>query len=154
MTVRNYQSPDPARVIENLTKILSAGDMTLLEKGSYDFIITHCGFIAHYNRPGFIEEYRADMAQFVDGFLTHMGFGWDTFLDNRKSYLYLTTYKGRLLSDIIRELIPIFQEYKPAIDAAHHGRKKARHLARLHVLAEELGYDLVPKGKHEGEPNA
>ena len=147
MTVRNYQSPNPARVIENLTKILSAGDMTLLEKGSYDFIITHCGYIAHYDRPGFIDTYRADMPSFVDTFLSGMGVGWDTFLDNRKSFLFLITYKDRPLSDIIRELIPIFQEHKPAIDAAHHGRKKARHLARLRFLAEELGYDLLPKEK-------
>lgn len=49
MPVRNYDSPNPTRVVANIRKVLASGGMELLEKGAYDLLITHCGFIAHYD---------------------------------------------------------------------------------------------------------
>ena len=145
MPVRNYDRPDPGRVVANLRRVLAQGDMTLLQRGSYEFLITHCGFIAHYNRAGFIDTYRRDLPRFVSTFLEQMGFGWDAFLDNPRSYLYDVSYKGRMLADIIRELVPIFQMFRPVVEAAHRDQKRKQDEATLHFLAAKLGYTVVPK---------
>ena len=145
MAVRNYDSPDPKRVVTNLRRVLEARDMRLLEKGSYQFVITHCGFIAHYDHGGFVATYQDDLPALVDGFLSQLGMGWDTFLDNKKSYLYDVSFKGKLLTDIIRELLPIFQSYAPAIQLAHQTAQRARRIAAMKALAQELGYTVTPK---------
>ncbi len=145
MPVRNYDSPNPTRVVANFRKVLASGDMQLLEKGAYDFLITHCGFIAHYDQAGFIATYKDDLLSFVHQFLSQMGLGWETWLDNPRSYLYDVSYKGKLLADIIRELIPIFMAYRPAIEAAQKDRTRRIAEGHLRALAEELGYDLVAR---------
>ncbi|MDP2661319.1 MAG: hypothetical protein Q8R28_11390 [Dehalococcoidia bacterium] len=145
--MRNYDTPDPARVVSNITRVLASGDMTLLEKGAYNFLITHCGFIAHYDHGGFIATYREDMVSFAHLFLWQMGEGWDSLLENPNSYLYDVSYKGKPLADIIRELIPVFRAYQPIIEAAQQDRAHRLAEAHLHALAEDLGYDLVKKRK-------
>lgn len=146
MPVRNYDKPDPARVVANIRKVLATGNMELLEKGSYELLITHCGFIAHFNHAGFIATYKDDMVSFVCSFLEQHGMGWATYLDSPRSYLYDVSYKGELLADIIRELIPIFRAYQPAIEVAQKDRARRVAEGHLRVLAEELGYDLVKRG--------
>ena len=145
-TVRNYEKPDPKRVVANITRVLATGDMELLEKGSYDFLITHCSYIAHYDHAGFIATFKTDMVSFVHQFLSQNGTGWEWWLGNRSSYLYDVSYKGKLLADIIRELIPVFKAYQPVIEAAQKEREQGIAEAHLRHLAEELGYDLVKKG--------
>ncbi|MDP2950073.1 MAG: hypothetical protein Q8P22_11100 [Chloroflexota bacterium] len=141
--VRNYDSPNPARVVADIRKVLVEQRMALLEEGSYRFLITHCGFIAHYNHAGFIATYKDDLPTFVDAFLTQLGMGWALHLDNPRSYLYDVSYRGRLLADIIREMISIFEAYRPAIEAAHALHREMDAEARLHALAKQLGYEVV-----------
>lgn len=143
--VRNYDTPAPARVVANLRRVLSQQDMSLLQKGSYELLITHCGFIAHYDHQGFVATYQDDLPSFVDQFLNQMGLGWDIFLDNQRSYLYDVSYKGKMLADIIRELVPIFVEHRPLIESAHRVRAQEREEAALKALAQRLGYDLVKR---------
>lgn len=149
MVVRNYDTPDPVRVVGNIKKVLETGQMTLLQKGAYTFLITHCGFIAHYDQNGFIETYRGDMPRFVNSFLTQHGSGWESWINNRGSYLYDVSYRGKLLAEIIQELIPIFTWQQPAIEAAHNDQRQLVAVARLRALAEELGYDLTKKTEAE-----
>ena len=141
--IRNYASPDPTLVVRNIRHVLAKGDMGLLTKGAYEFLITHCGFIAHYNHAGFVATYRDGLPAFVDQFLSQHGMGWTTWLDNPRSYLYDVSYKGQMLAEIIQELVPIFQAHAPGIKAADALRREAAALAQLHALAERLGYDLV-----------
>ena len=141
--VRNYDTPDPKRVVANITKVLATGNMKILEKGSYDLLITHCGFIAHYNQSGFIATYKDDMVSFVYQFLSQHGMGWDAWLEDPHSYLYDVSYRGRLLADIIRELIPIFKAYQPVIEADQKARARRNAEAQLRALAARLRYDLV-----------
>jgi len=145
MQVRNYDKPDPARVVANIRKVLATGNMELLEKGSYEFLITHCSFIAHYNYQGFIGTYKDELVSFVHQFVHQMGMGWETWLDNPRSYLYDVSYRGKLLADIVRDLLPIFQAYQPAIEAAQKDRAHRIAEGHLRVLAEELGYALIKK---------
>ncbi|GEM_PF-2939105 len=143
--VRNYATPDPKRVVANITGVLATGNMDILEKGSYQFLITHCGFIAHFDHAGFIATYRDDLPAFVEQFLSQHGMGWETRLDHTGSYFYDTSYQGKILADIIRELVPIFQAYEPGLKAAHVLHKNMEAEARLRALAKELGYDLVKR---------
>ena len=147
--VRNYDTPDPGRVVANITKVLATGNTELLEKGAYEILITHCGFIAHFDRAGFTKYYSDDLPSFVEEFLSGhgLGTGWGTWLDNPRSYLYDVSYKGMLLADIIRELIPIFEAYQKGIEAAHVLHKTLEAEAQLRALAKELGYDLVKSGE-------
>jgi len=144
--VRNYDKPNPTRVVANIRKVLAVGDMALLERGAYDLLITHCGFIAHYDHQGFIATYKEDLVSFVHQFVSQHGMGWETWLNNPRSYLYDVSYQGKLVADIIRDLLPIFLAYKPAIEAAQKDRAHRIAEGHLRTLAEELGYDLVRKG--------
>lgn len=143
--VRNYDTPDPARVVANIRQVLAQQNMSLLEKGAYEFLITHCGFIAHFDQAGFIATYKDDLPALVEQFLSGhgLGMGWDTWLSNPRSYLYDVSYRGKLLADIIRDLVPIFQAYAPALRAAHALHQNMEAEAQLHALAKRLGYDLV-----------
>lgn len=141
--VRNYDSPNPTRVVANIRKVLAEQNMALLEKGSYNLLITHCGFIAHYDQGGFIATYRDNLPAFVGLFLRQLGMGWDVYLDRPSSYLYDVSYQGKLLADIIRELIPIFEAYKPAIEAAHALHSKMDAEATMRALAKKLGYEVI-----------
>lgn len=142
--VRNYDSPDPTRVVANIKRVLEKQDMTLLAKGSYDLLTIHCGFIAHYDQGGFIATYRDDLPAFVGQFLDQRLIGgWDNYLQNPRTYLYDVSYRGKMLADIIRELIPIFEAYRPAIEAAHVLHRRMDAEERLHALAKQLGYEVV-----------
>ena len=147
--VRNYDRPDPARVVANIRQVLAKQNMGLLEKGSYEILITHCSFIAHFDQAGFIATYRDDLPAFVEQFLSLHGMGWGTWLNNPHSYLYDVSYRGKMLADIVRDLIPIFQAYLPGIEVAHALRQEADALAQLHALAGRLGFDLVKKARKE-----
>ena len=145
MTVRDYASPDPRSVVSNIRKVLDTQDMSYLSKGAYAFLITHCGFIAHYNQTGFIETYKGDMAGFVDGFLSQMGMGWDVWLNNPRSYLYDTSYKGKLVADIVRELVLLFTASRERIVATQTERVYNEAEQHLRAMAEKLGYNLVKR---------
>jgi hypothetical protein len=145
MEVRNYDSPDPKAVVQNLDMVLRELDMTKLSKKAYQFLTTHCGFIAHYDHAGFIATYREDLPSFIDEFLSQLGAGWDTWLNNSKSHLYDVSYRGVLLAYIVRQLIPLFVGARERAQVMHDTRIGAQKYAMLESLAEELGYTVVPK---------
>ena len=144
--VRNYDSPDPKRVVANLKAVLESRDMARLSRGAYQFVILHCGFIAHYDQNGFIATYRHDVSTFVEQFLKpHLGDTWGTWLDNPHSYLYDVSYNNVMLADIIRQLIPIFERHQQAIKREEEATLHAGQVRRLHALAEALGYEVRKK---------
>lgn len=143
---RNYDRPDPKAVIKSVRLVLEKHDIDQLNKDAYSFLITHAGFIAHFNHQGFKDTYRRNLDVFVEAFLTQHGRGWDWFLDSSSSYLYDVTYKGVMLADIVRELRALFVQWAPIVNAEEAGRKRARKEQQLAALAGELGYELVKKG--------
>ena len=108
--VRNYDQPDPSRVVSNIARVLQEQDMRLLSKDAYEFLVTHCDFSAHYDRKGFVVTYQDSLPYFINQFLSQRGWGWNEYLDNPQGRLYDVSYKGKLLADIIRELIPLFEK--------------------------------------------
>ncbi len=41
------------RIVNNIKKVIGTDNIELLNKTAYRFIITHMGFIVHYNHNGF-----------------------------------------------------------------------------------------------------
>lgn len=144
--IRNYDRPDPKAVVRSVRKVLEKHDIDQLTKGAYGFLITHAGFIAHYDHEGFKDTYRRNLDVFVGNFLSQLGHGWDVFLNNSGSYLYDVSYRGVVLADIIRELRALFVQWAPIVNAEEASRKRARKEQQLAQMAQELGYELVKKG--------
>ena len=144
MTVRNYDSPDPKAVLRNIADVLANQDMGRLQKAAYTFLITHCGFIAHYDLNGFKAVYQEYLDAFVEEFL-NAHYGWDQYLNNPKSFLYDVSYRGVMLHEVVRDLLALFKRYKDQTRTVAEARRRAEKMATLNRLAGELGYTLVPK---------
>lgn len=145
MAVRNYDNPDPKAVLRNIADVLSNQDINRLQKPAYQFLITHCGFIAHCDHEGFKAEYRDSMDAFVEEFLNAHHGEWDWYLNNPKSYLYDVSYRGVMLHEIVRDLVALFQRYQQGIEWGAEAKRKVQKLAVLNRLADELGYVCMPK---------
>lgn len=57
-------------IVNNVKKVIKKRDMSLLSKAAYNFIILEMGFIAHYDRFGFIGIYQNNLSSFVTNLLT------------------------------------------------------------------------------------
>ena len=157
MPVRNYPNPDPKAVLRNIADVLANQDMGRLQRPAYQILITHCGFIAHYDLNGFKAEYRDRLDDFVEFFLQGGEVGlidgitgmpidqWQVNLDNPRSYLYDVSYRGVMLHEIVRDLLALFQRYRQGIEWGAEAKRKVQKLAVLNRLADELGYICVPK---------
>ena len=60
----NWKPYSVARIVGNVRKVLETQDIRHLNKATYNFIISHMSFIAHYDLGGFQQTY-ADLRQFV-----------------------------------------------------------------------------------------
>lgn len=149
MPVRNYDNPDPKAVLRNVAGVLKNQDMGLLHEPAYRFLITHCGFIAHYDLAGFKATYRDHLDGFVQEFLEQGLGSWEVYLNNSSSYLYDTSYRGVMLHEIVRDLLSIFQRYQDQTNTVAEARRRAQKVATLNRLAGELGYTVAPKEEVE-----
>ena len=157
MAVREYDSPNPKTVLQNVKRVLENQDIDLLQTPAYRILITHCGFIAHYNLEGFRATYKDHLDDFVESFLrggevryvdgltgqpiAH----WKNYLANRSSYLYDTSYQGVMLADLVRDLITLFKLHQAGIAWASQAKRRARRVANLEREAAALGYAVAPK---------
>ena len=160
MAVREYDSPNPKTVLQNVKRVLESQDIDLLQSPAYRILITHCGFIAHYNLEGFRATYRDHLDGFVESFLrgSEVRFvdgltgqplldHWERYLANPQSYLYDTSYRGVMLADLVRDLITLFKLHQAGIAWASQAKRRARRVANLEREAEALGYTVAPKEK-------
>ena len=75
-------------------------DITKLTKAGYDFLYVSSGFIAHYNRHGFIDYYRRE-ANLRRDILNNAGMNtWRNFSPGEKDYLYYHQ-KGEIYNRIV-----------------------------------------------------
>ena len=145
MAVREYDSPNPKTVLQNVQRVLESQDIDLLQTPAYRILITHCGFIAHYNLEGFRATYKDHLDGFVQEFLEQHGGGWESYLANPKSYLYDTSYRGVMLADLVRDLITLFKLHQAGIAWASETKRRARRVANLEREAEALGFTVERK---------
>jgi hypothetical protein len=57
-------------VVRNFRRVIEARDINLMKPKLYDFLIMHCGFIAHFNIDGFKTTYRRPN-DFAEVFIRH-----------------------------------------------------------------------------------
>lgn len=57
-------------VIKNFKEVIEMRDITRMNKELYEFLILHCGFIAHYDINGFKATYERPM-DFAEIFIRH-----------------------------------------------------------------------------------
>lgn len=144
--VRNYDKPDPKRVVASIRKVLATKDIDALTHDAYVFIITHAPYIAHYDHNGFKSTFRNNLGDFCIQFLSQ---NWKHYLDRNgpfaQSYLYDVSYKGVMLADIMRDIIPLFEASKAACMADQLERLRLAKLRTLEGLAQDLGYEVRKK---------
>ncbi len=57
-------------IVRNVQSVFRNGNIRMLNKGAYDFIILHMGFIAHYSLGGFQQAYGGNLADFAKALQT------------------------------------------------------------------------------------
>ncbi|MDQ0896391.1 MULTISPECIES: hypothetical protein [unclassified Paenibacillus] len=117
------------RIYKKFMKVVKARDSQLIDKALYDFLYLRSGFIAHYDRHGFIDYYdgRKGMIELLEELLQHH-YEWGV-----GSY----TDIGNALKAIARELLPV-------IRFEVEEEKRQRELSTLEKLAVKHGYHVGP----------
>lgn len=65
----NWPAQDTKNIVASVRRVFEKRSIEQLSKKSYEHIIAHMGFIAHYSRAGFMDTYR-DLADFAEKLLT------------------------------------------------------------------------------------
>jgi hypothetical protein len=136
-------SKEYQRIFSNFKKCVDERSLNSMNHNLYEHFYLHAGFIAHYNIDGFRHEYSGfRFLQFVQHFL-HPHFS-----------LYLRPIHNDERSKQIAELNKLMQQYLleqvEQIKYEFENREIRLKVAKLRALADELGYDIVPK--NTGEP--
>ena len=126
-------------VIKNFQEVIETKDIGRMTKELYEFLILHCGFIAHYDINGFKATYRSPQ-DFAGVFISHF--------DREHSYYsgvyacHAAPYRntGMTKAEVKREFEKIVNLYKEGI--AHWAReelRKERYAAYLQLKKEFEG---------------
>lgn len=65
----NWPAYNTKSIVNNVSSVFKNNDIGKLSKGTYNFIIQHMGFIAHYDLYGFMRSY-SDVRQFARTLIT------------------------------------------------------------------------------------
>ena len=91
-------------IVNNVVKCINNNNMDILTKQSYDYLYLCSGFIAHYNRYGFIEYYKRE--NLLKDILMNFRYNqWDNFRPNEKDYSYYME-KKEIYNSIINAVNP------------------------------------------------
>ena len=91
-------------IVNNVVKCINNNNMDLLTKSGYNYLYLCSGFIAHYNRYGFIEYYKRE--NLLKDILTNFHYNqWNNFRPNEKDYSYYME-KKEIYNSIINAVNP------------------------------------------------
>jgi hypothetical protein len=103
------------RIINNVAKVISTGNIELLTKQAYNYLYLCSGFIAHYNLLGF-RDYYQDTARLKQDLLAyHQDNNWANFHSDGKDYGYYHQ-KALIYNSIIKAIGP--KHHKPIGECA------------------------------------
>ncbi|PGT83258.1 hypothetical protein [Bacillus sp. AFS040349] len=125
----DYKKED---MIRQFKRVIDDRSLDSMKNKLYEFFHLNCGFIAHYNIVGFKHEYS--------------GHSFLRFLDQFTTPPYYLSYRDEC-GEIIREMCKYAKECEKQIRYEFENRTVNQKVNRLRMLAEELGYDIVPKDK-------
>jgi hypothetical protein len=126
-------------VIKNFQEVIETKDISRMTKELYEFLILHCGFIAHYDINGFKATYRSRQ-DFAGVFIRH--FDREHPYYNGAYACHETPYKntGMTKAEIKKEFEKIANLHKESI--AHWAKeelRKERYAAYLKLKKEFEG---------------
>jgi hypothetical protein len=126
-------------VIKNFQEVIETKDIGRMRRELYEFLILHCGFIAHYNINGFKATYRSPQ-DFAGVFIRH--FDREHRYYNGVYACHESPYKdtGLTKAEMKREFEKIVNMHKEGI--AHWAReelRKERYVAYLKLKKEFEG---------------
>ena len=149
--VREYDTLNLPTVLRNFEKVLVEKDSSLIGTQLYAVLMGYCGFIAHYNIHGFRETYR-DLRDLISNLLREDSMGLVWYINNKSSYLYDTKYRGRYIADFVKGILDLARKYRDSVDTYFAGVELMNKQLLAEQLADELGYELVRKGRKEVMP--
>lgn len=130
-------SKENQRIYQNFKKCVDERSLESMKNPLYQHFNLYCGFIAHYNIDGFKYEY-SDFRFLV--FVKH-------FLHSH--FQLNMRYSGEDRYKEINELNRLMQQYiienAQQIQYEFENKQIRSKVAKLRALADELGYDIVPK---------
>ena len=149
--VREYDTLNLPTVLRNFEKVLVEKDSSLIDKQLYELLMGYCGFIAHYNIHGFRETYR-DLRDLISNLLREDSLGLVWYINNKSSFLYCTKYRGRYVADFVKGILDLARKYRDSVETHFAGVELMNKQLLAEQLADELGYELVRKGRKEVMP--
>ena len=126
-------------VIKNFQEVVETKDIGRMAKGLYEFLIRHCGFIAHYDINGFKATYGSPH-DFAEVFIRH--FDREHPYYNGVYAYHESPYRNTEMTkaEIKREFEKIVDLHKEAITLwAKEEARKERHAAYLKLKKEFEG---------------
>ncbi len=147
----NWKPYSVARIVGNVRKVLETQDIRHLNKATYNFIIAHMSFIAHYDLGGFQQTY-ADLRQFVKALQSseysddprrnlREADRQDTDGDFRKWYGAAYQHSK---AEAMRGIVALAQKHESKIAASFGDAQAREELAQARRLAAKLGFRLQP----------
>ena len=138
------------RIVRNIKKIAEEKNIDFLTKPTYQFITLKLGFIAHYNRFGFVEVYR-DLRKFFYRLQTSeysndedYNLRWADRQENDSDFKkWYGEQNQKNTAWTIREIVRIAKQYEKEIGEYFDEKQKEAELKHAEVLASKYGYSLV-----------
>ncbi|MFZ4438056.1 MAG: hypothetical protein ACOYOS_06475 [Syntrophales bacterium] len=127
-------------VVRNFRQVIEARDMSIMNKGLYEFLNMYCGFIAHCDIHGFRGAYTAPR-DFADVFIRHFDRDHRYFCGNYVCHSQPYQESGFTKAEIKQEFFRIIDRHKDAINLWASG------------VERDKRYSLFQKLKTEFEPS-
>ncbi|MCA1064820.1 hypothetical protein QTG56_24760 (plasmid) [Rossellomorea sp. AcN35-11] len=127
------------KLLQKFKRCIDERDLRAMDNNLYTYLNNYCSFIAHYNISGFKQYYQDEkFLIFVDHFI------------NPPFGLPLTYTSGIPEQDevntINQEMINYVTKHLKQIKFEFENKEYSRKIKLLKQLAEEVGYEVKPKG--------
>jgi hypothetical protein len=145
----NWTPYNVRSIVRNVEAVFKSGNINDLRKGSYEFIILHMGFIAHYNLGGFQGSYE-DLRDFAKNLLTSE-YSQDENHNLREAARQerdsdFNTWYGRdyqmSVAQTMRGIVEVVKKHSAATEESEAEKEKANDLSVIRGLAHKHGISL------------
>ncbi|MFD1675651.1 hypothetical protein [Alicyclobacillus fodiniaquatilis] len=129
-----YSAKDKEKIFKNFVTSVEKRSLENMTELAYNYYHGHCGFIAHYSKSGFQQEY-AD----------------SRFLVFLNAFVDVPWYLRANQMDLHKALCEIARQHIDKVVQETKNRLLNREIEQLKALAYRLGYKVVPKDVFDDE---